>query len=173
MKKNVDYRAYDISLKDENVLSILKYEVVDERDGRDVYRSSKLIGEGDTKDLPAALRKLQDEEGYLPINRFYASELIGESSNPLVQAKLILLSRNHKVLEKYYQEVHMDDISYLLIYLTLVNMDTGEISSLKIEDLGLCNEKKIELLKQDGYRHIDESFYYQKEQQPAKRTRKL
>lgn len=168
MEKNNIYRAYDVVLNDANALTVMKYRVEDAlkiENGRYIpYRLFHFIDVEYPNNLAFTLQELQNS-GFIDVNQFQIPNMLAVSTNPLVQTKLMLLGRNHKLLEKYYQEKIVNDVCHLEGYITYVNMKTGEVSTMKVGNYGVYADEKIRVLEETGYKHVSASYYFQKDQE--------
>ncbi len=153
--------AYDVYLSSNQELLIAKYQVVDkntvDQNGkRQVMRSYTFMEIERPDDIEARIKELL-HGGYFPINRFKGVSFDADYKNVVVYVKLMLLAKDHRLLEKYYQ-VRSGDENNLDVYISYINMNTGKISSLKV-----CsypnNEEVIHTLKSNGYICGDQSFY--------------
>ena len=173
MKKEIENRAYDIIINGANQVVILKYKVLDTeyRDHhkqRNYYRKYLYLGMEIPDDIEASICHLQSL-GYLHINHFKPADFNVLTNHPLVQIKLMLLARNHKILEKVYGEEIVDDINHIVSYITYVDMRTGEISFMKVADLGVYSDEIISDAEYFGYKSYHKSFYYQWENSEQKK----
>ena len=168
MEKDNIYNVYDIELNAANALTVLKYVVEDIlkiENGRYIpYRTFKFVDAVYPNDIESTIQTLQ-QSGYIDVNHFCIPNMLATSINPLVQTKLMLLGKNHKLLEKYYQEKVVNNVCFLEGYITYINMKSGEVSTMKVGNYGIYAEEKLKLLENSGYKHVSESYYYQKEQE--------
>lgn len=177
MEKTIENYAYDIVLNNFNELGLYLYKVVDkeifsEHGRRDYYREYIYMGYEFPKDIQVRIQDLQ-KNGFFHMNQFKNFGIDVYVSNPLMGLKLFLLSKNNKLLEKVYGDKVVQNMSYLVSYITCVNMKSGEVSFLEIANHGIYSEDKIINLEYLGYKHINQSFGYQytkdKDEQMKKR----
>lgn len=161
--ENNEYYAYDVSLNDNNELFIVKYKVVDEtflntRRKIESVRKYNYAGFEIPDNIQARIEELT-LEGYLPINRFKTAVFDLVSTNPLVNAKMLFLGFEHRLLEKVYSLGSGYDDMNLTTYITYINLKTGKISFMKVNSYGYYNEDKIKELEENGYVPVERSFY--------------
>ena len=155
-----EYRAYDIILNGVGQLIVIKYKVLEMQDeNRNVSRRFIFTGYFEPDDIENYIGSLKSER-YCSMNQFKESNINLISCNPLINFKLLLLSKNHKVLEKVYDEVIIDNVCYLNVYLFYINMNNGKTYVINTGLVGVYNDVVIDYLNTFGYKHIKESSLY-------------
>ncbi len=149
-------------------LNILKYRVIDSETlddrGRKSYARSYLyMGHEIPDNLEERINSLK-LEGFISVNRFQACDFDVWSLNPLIMAKIRLLGRNHKLLEKLYEEVFINDTCYIEASITYINVNTGKISRMKTGNLGKYSKNLVNYLGEIGYMPASQSFLNQNEE---------
>lgn len=169
------YQVYDIELNNANVISVLKYRVEDVStyvEGKSKTERHFLFKGADyPENLEEAVEILQNN-GYIDMQSFASDNIDEMFLNTVVRLKLMLMGRNYKLLEKYYQEEIVDNMCILDKYITYVHMQTGKIATMKVASLGLYTPKKKVELDKAGYKPVQASFYYQHLQQNPKKVRR-
>ena len=161
MAKRIDNLAYDVILNQANFLTIVKYRVIDreeidENGRKNYFRQFLYIDSEACDDIELCIAQLR-KQGYLYINRFFDSAFDITSTSPIVSTKLMFLERNHKLLEKVYQEEVLHNMTYLATYITCIHMKTGKISFIKVANF---LPEQVDDLKSLGYKTMEDSFYY-------------
>ena len=164
MKKSIENYAYDIVLNDFKQLGLYLYKVVDteifsEHGRRDYYREYFYMGYEFPEDLPARIQDL-NRNGFYHMNQFKKQDIEIIVHHPLIALKLLALSKNHKILEKVYYTKIIQDMSYLVSYVTCVNMKSGEVSLIEVANHGLYSTDTVQNLEDSGYISIVDSFGY-------------
>ena len=164
MVNQIENLAYDIILNYANFLTIVKYRVIDseatDKNGKKEYFRKFLYIESEVcDDIEKRISELR-KQGYLYINRFRYFSFDIMATNPLVNTKLMLLEKDHKLLEKVFQEEIVNHVTYLTTYITCINMKTGKISFVKVGKFDVYSLEKVDELKKLGYKYILDSFYY-------------
>ena len=155
-------QVFDVVVNENNQLQIDLYKVELNRRNKeqkqDYYRFTLLDS------LPMEVDHISDtiqslnEQGiqsyieYDPSNFFIPLVNVGYSFRALT------LPFSHELLETVYDEVIIDDICYLYLYITYINVKTGEVKALKVNNMGMFSFEKEKLLKECGYKHIGSSF---------------
>lgn len=153
------YYAYDIVVNEENNLEVNIYKVDLIREGKKTFYRFSFI-----KSIPVLNGELNPIIKKLKVNdvvsiiRFKDSDFSCEFSNTKYSYQSFFLSTNHQMLEKVFDEVIMDNICYIHIYITYVNVNNGEVKALKMDDFGQFTEEKETILKQLGFKHIANSY---------------
>lgn len=165
MEKTKENYAYDIILTDTNELELCLYKVVDiesfsQNGKRDYYRKYYYMGCEIPENMESRILDLQ-ENGFFNMNQFKNWGIDVYTSNPLMSLKILLLSKNHKLLEKVYGDSIVDNMSCLVSYITYVNMNSGEVSFMEVANHGAYSKDKLKDLEYYGYKYINESFGYQ------------
>ena len=165
MEKTKENYAYDVILNHFNELGLYLYKVIDkeifsEHGRRDYYREYIYMGYEFPKDIQARIQDLR-ENGFFHMNQFKNFGIDVYVSNPLMALKLYLLSINHKMLEKVYGDKVIRNMSFIVSYITCVNMKTGEISFIEVANHGIYSEDKVKDLEYLGYKPVYKSFGYQ------------
>lgn len=166
--KEKKYLAYDIILSAANIISVVKYKVIDQEvvndhSQKECFRSFYYIGYETPNDLSKRIFELRDQ-GFIDMHQFKIASFDIAPVNPLIYLKTILLAKNHSLLEKLYGETIQDGMCYLESYITYVNLKTGEFSIMKVGNHGVYSGQKTYELEENGYKHICQSFlYYQPE----------
>jgi len=148
-------KTYDIVLDDNNELAIDVYSAKTVRDGKEAnYLYGIFATPEDIRKYISDLRK----EGAFSLTRLQPTDFrIIDGSIPYNIQSLILPLR-HKLLEKVYDEVIIDGVCHVFTHVTYINVYTGEIFSLKVNDLGIYSEELESSLEENGYKHIGSSF---------------
>ena len=162
--KEKKYLAYDVILSAANIISVIKYKVIDQavvndQGQKEFFRNFYYIGYETPDDLSKRILELRDQ-GFMDMHQFEIKSFDIVPINPLVYLKTILLAKNHSLLEKLYGNTIQDGMCYLESYITYVNLKTGELSIMKVRNHGVYSDQKIHELEDNGYKHICQSFLY-------------
>lgn len=176
--------VYDIIVNDNNELQLNLYNVslINRRVNKKKisFYSFELISENvlDISSLPSCIEKLRKEK-ITSKSSYTPSDFLALAGGVKNSFRALLLPISHKLLEQIYDEVIIDNVCYIYLYITYVNVKTGEVKALKISDFGSYSLEKEEYLNQSGYKHIGSSFlghyldtFNSKEEKPFSLTRK-
>lgn len=157
---NVVMLAYDIILNENNDLEVETYNVNLERDkDNNSFYTFEVMGRTavSPQDLPKVIEDLRKKD-YFSLTRLKPTAFgFEEGSIPYLMRSVILPIRN-KLLEKVYYETIIDGICHIVLYVTYVNVNTGEIFALKANDLGIYSEELEAKVESREFKHINSSF---------------
>lgn len=153
------YRAYEIIVNKDNQLEVNLYKVELIREDNNSFYSFTLLNTIPVLDghLKPIIKKLK-EKNYISTTRFKASNFACPYSNSKYAIHSLILPIHHQLLEKVFDEVIIDNMCYINLYITYVNVNTGEVKSLKVGELGVQNEAKETMLEQLGFKYIPDSY---------------
>jgi len=157
--KNKDYIyfVYDIMLDEEGKIRLDYYEAymqVEGKDRRFVFDYQKSTYPENLSSEIANLRL----SNYISMNEIKPLPLEVMSVNPLINAKLFLLTRNHKILEKAYDEhAIVDGACTINEYIYYVNVKTGQEYAMSI-GTQKYTEAKIQELQKQGFKPVEDSI---------------
>lgn len=152
-------KAYDIALDENNKLEINLYGVDVVRNGKDCayqfdYVETIPVNEESIKPWILDLR----QKGFFSVSKIRTNDFMVDEGNLLYAYRSIFLPLGHKLLEKVYDEVNAYGICHIFIYITYVNVDTGKLFTLKVNDLGIYSENLKEELTTNGFKYIGDSY---------------
>lgn len=156
-------KTYDIVINANNELQLDLYDVslVNKivNNKYSSYYSFKLTNEIvlDEISLSEYIEELK-KESIKSIIRYIPSDFLTLAGGIKNSFRALLLPFSYELLEQVYDEVIIDNVCYIHLYITYVNVRTGEIKALKTKDFGSYSLEKEEFLKQSGYKHIGNSF---------------
>ncbi len=89
--------------------------------------------------------------------------MLGEvTTNPLNKLKLMLLSRENKILEAIYNPYDIvNNLNVITTSITYINMYTGIINTMNLDNLGPVTPEKISALEASDFVNINNSYTYQ------------
>ncbi len=157
------YYAYDVVVNDNYELSIVKYKIVDEnrknKNGKiETIRKYEEYDVEIPENIEVRIKELINS-GLMPITQFKRDSFDLELSNPLINAKLLILSLNHRLIEKFYKLNNEFGNMSITNGITYFNMLNGKISTMKIATYNPANEITIRMLEDKGYIPMENSFY--------------
>lgn len=153
-------RAYDIALDENNKLEINLYGVDVVRNERDYaykfdYVESIPVDEDNIKSWIFSLR----EKGFFSASKVVSNDFMVDEGNLLYAYRSIFLPLEHKLLEKVFDFVYVDGTIHIFIYITYVNVNSGKLSTLRVNDLVLSSDV-ISKLTNSGFKYIGESYLF-------------
>lgn len=157
--KNPDfiYSTYDIILDESGQIRLDLFETRIEIEGKERRYVHKFIKSEYPNDLENDIALLRGWN-YLEMSSFKANHWDIASKNPLLVIKMILLSKQHKILEKSYDTHTIDanGLNCITKYIYYVNMQTGKqfvmnIGVEKHSEENICN------LQGEGFKPIEDS----------------
>lgn len=157
--KNPDciYKTYDIVLDETGQIRLDFYETRIETEGKEICYVHELRKSEYSENLENDIAILRGWN-YLGMNSFRANSWDITSKNPLLVIKMILLSKQHKILEKSYDAhtIDADGLNCITKYIYYVNMQTGKqfvmnIGVEKHSEENICN------LQGEGFKPIEDS----------------
>ncbi len=146
--------VYDIRLNDLNQIVVDLYSYELKYADKERYYHFELINSIIGEDLKVLIPALI-EKGMISATRFETSDFDCISSTPYYTMKSLFLATNHQLLEKVYEVL---DNSIIRIYVTCINVKTGEVKTITAGEYGLYDEEKEALLKELGYKSIKSSY---------------
>lgn len=152
-------KAYDIVLDENNKLEINLYGVDVVGDRREsAYQfncvESVPVNEENIRSWILSLR----QRGFFSASKIVPNVFPVNEGNLLYSYRSIFLPLEHKLLEKVYDEVNVDGTLHMFIYITYVNVNTGKLFTLKINDLSEYSEDLKEELEINGFKCIGDSY---------------
>lgn len=151
------YSTYDIVLDENGQIRVDIYETrieIEEKERRYVHEFKKSEYYENLENAIALLRGWH----YLGMNSFSPNMWDIASKNPLVTIKMILLSKQHKILEKVYDDhTIIDGVISITKYIYYVNMQTGKEMVMNI-GVEKYSEKNICSLQAEGFKPIENSI---------------
>lgn len=163
--KCIENRAYDVVLSETNDFIILKYvisdeERIDKQGSHRYYRTFRNLMPEMPNDISSRIQELRNE-GFIEFNRFQQDmDFDVFSPNPFVDFKINFLKREHKILEKFYQEEVVDNLCLIGTFISYINMISGQVSTLKLRNYGLYSRELEEELEKDGYKCYQNTCIY-------------
>lgn len=159
---NYDYYLYDIILDDYKNIAVNLYGasvVTIEENGN--KRSKNVLNLVDTiypGDLCECINDLK-MKGYISYQKLSNEWSNIFVSNPLINAKILFMQKNNKLLEKIYDFVVVNNTVYLYTYITYVNYVNGKIFALKTGNFNISfSDDLAEKLGNSGYVSIGASY---------------
>ena len=136
--------AYDIVLTDDNKLEVCTYSVELVRDKENnTFYSFNVIDSyfvDDFNNLQVIIENLI-QQNYFCVSRLEPTSFILNEGNAFYNMRALLLPYENKLLDKVYNEVILDGICHVFVYVVYVNFNTGELFVVKANDMGLYSEK--------------------------------
>ena len=164
MEDTYFYYTYDINLDDNLDIRVDTYGVDIETkmiDGK--KRSSfifSLLNSVVPDNVEEYIKKLK-EKGFISYKNFGDNSFKSIIKNdPLKDLQISLLNFKHKLLEKVYDVVIIDNVHYIFTYLIYINVNTGKKYMINLGNLGLSNENLIMYLENNGYKSLGSSLLF-------------
>ena len=154
-------KVYDIRLEGDNIAVDLYDHTLtySKKDGKnETFNSFKFLTTIYPEDLKACIADLLSKDYFSRLDFNYGmNELV--TNNPLIKLKLMLLSSRNKILEAFYNPYAIkNNLNVLTTNITYINMYTGEIKQMELDNLGPVTESKIKALQAHGFIEITDSF---------------
>lgn len=145
------YFVYDVVLDEEGKIRLDYYEAYMQVDGKDrkyVFDHKKSTYPENLSSEIGSLRL----SNYISMNEIKPSLWDVMSVNPLINMKLFLLSKNHKIIEKAY-----DGTSTINEYIYYVNVKNGQeyVMCIGTEKYSMT---KTQVLQKQGFKPIEDSI---------------
>lgn len=154
-------KAYDIVLTAENTIEVNTYDVEVYRDKeKNPFYHFEFINSQKVENvnsLPEIIESLK-QNNYFSISKLKPTSFNLEEGSVLYNLRALALPYNNKLLEKVYSEVVIDGMCHVFVYVTYVNVLTGELFALKANDLGMYSKELEENLERKGYKYITNSL---------------
>ena len=136
--------AYDIVLTDNNKLQVIRYsvELLRNKENKDFYHFDFIDSQdiGDFNNLPAIIQNLKQGD-YFCLSRLEPTSFILEEGSAVYNMRALLLPYGNKLLDKVYNEVIINGICHVFVYVVYVNYNSGELFVVKVNDMGIYSEE--------------------------------
>ena len=153
--------AYDIVLTDNNKLQVIRYsvELLRNKENKDFYHFDFIDSQdiGDFNNLPAIIQNLKQGD-YFCLSRLEPTSFILEEGSAVYNMRALLLPYGNKLLDKVYNEVIINGICHVFVYVVYVNYNSGELFVVKVNDMGIYSEELEKELEDYGYKFIGNSL---------------
>ena len=150
------YLTYDIVLDEEGKLRLDFYETTMEVEGKERKYVHQFVKSEYPEDLRSMISMLT-AVGFRSLSSFNLEFWNVGTLNPILNLKLMLLSKNHKLLEKSYDDYTIiNDMLYITKYIYYINMLTGQEYVMNVGTEKYSKEN-IEKLEANGFKSILDS----------------
>lgn len=153
-------KTYDININENNELVIDLYNVNIRREGKNSFYDYNLLQSFLTtpEDISTKILNLSQENNVFSSIRINPTDFHLDEGNAFYTLYSNILPLKNKLLEKVYDEVIIDVVCHIFLYVTYINVFTGEISAIKVNDLGIYSQELESYLEKKGYKYIPNSF---------------
>lgn len=154
------YHVYDIVLNDDNKIDIVFYKVNLVNVGKKSYYEFVHVNTMTVEDydLPVIMENVVNISGMVSMTKFRASNFNCMAEGFTNTIRSLYFPLYYSLLEKSFCEDVIDGVCHIITYATFVDVRTGEIKTIKIKDLGMTNEEKVEDLLAHGFKDINNSY---------------
>jgi len=153
--------AYDIVLTDDNKLEIIRYsvELIRDKENNAFYHFDFVDSQDveDFNNLPTIIQNLK-QRNYFCVSRLEPTSFILEEGSAFYNMRALLLPYGNKLLDRVYDEVIINGICHVFVYVVYVNYNTGELFVVKANDMGIYSENLESNLEDYGYKFIRNSL---------------
>ena len=154
-------KVYDIRVEGD-ILAVDLYEHTLKRtltNGKPTtYNCFKPITTVYPEDIKSYIKYLLDNHYFSRLD-FHSGMNEEVTKNPFLKLKLMLLSNSHKILQMIYNPYSVvNNLNVITTSISYINMFTGEINEMSLDNLGLVTSSKINNLEAQGFINIDNAY---------------
>lgn len=149
-------KAYDIGINENNERFIDIYQIISERDEKDIVYKKYLITQRFFDDLESGVKEIR-KEGYRSLVELGFPRENMDCDTFISCLVFTLFGNRIKALEKIYFPDIIEEMSCIIGAINFVDVITGKEYVVRVKNFGIESNQLIEIAEMMGYKHISKT----------------